>query len=92
MNCGVNPVLLGYDAANTLGNTQALANASAELANLVESDQQDITDVFTMLWPDKDWSIKRFNPISYIPDKILDDLTPDERRALVGYQPKQITA
>lgn len=92
MNCGVNPVLLGYDAANTLGNTQALANASAELANLVESDQQDITDVFKMLWPDKDWSIKRFNPVSYIPDKILDDLTPDERRALVGYQPKQITA
>lgn len=87
MNCGVNPVLLGYDAATTLGNTQALANASQELANSVVTEQEDICRVFKMLYPKVEWTISRFSPITYIPDRLYDDMTQDERRKLIGLQP-----
>jgi hypothetical protein len=33
------------------------------------------------------WDFTTFKPIQYIPDRILDDLTVDERRALVDYAP-----
>ena len=89
MNTGVNPVLLGYDAATTLGNTQALANASQELANSVVTEQEDICRVFGMLWPDVEWKLSRFSPITYIPDRLYDDMTQDERRQLIGLQPIQ---
>jgi len=88
---GVHPTLIGFADAAILGNQQAMANASNELSNDVVSDQQLITEVFAMVYPEiKNWDLTSFKPISYIPDKILDDLTVDERRALVGYAPTVI--
>lgn len=132
INCGVNPALLGFDAVTTLGNTEAIANASTQLSNSVVNEQNDIATVFKMLWPDEDWTITRFTPISFIEpeiwakmtdeeirkkgglpplekslpsraekiltalsgldalvaNKVLDDLTEDERRSLIGLPPK----
>jgi len=83
---GVHPTLIGFSDAAILGNQQAMANASNELSNDVVSDQQLITEVFAMVYPDiKNWDLTSFKPISYIPETILADLTPTERRALVGY-------
>ena len=85
---GVHPMLLGFADPAGLGNQQAMANASQELNNDVISDQQLVTEVFQALYPDiKNWDITTFRPIQFIPDKILEDLTIDERRALVGYAP-----
>lgn len=83
---GVNPALVGFSDAAILGNQQALANASNEMCNDVISDQQLVTEIFAMLYPEiTNWDITSFKPVSFIPDKILTDLTPTERRALIGY-------
>ncbi|CAB4218416.1 hypothetical protein UFOVP1605_25 [uncultured Caudovirales phage] len=83
---GVNPALVGFADASILGNQQALANASKEMCNEVISDQQLITEIFAAIYPEiPNWDITSFTPISFIPDVILADLTPTERRALVGY-------
>ncbi|CAB4183679.1 hypothetical protein UFOVP1106_47 [uncultured Caudovirales phage] len=83
---GVNPVLVGFSDAAVLGNQQALSNASNEMCNDVISDQQLITETLAMVYPEVlNWDITSFKPISFIPDAILNDLTPTERRALVGY-------
>lgn len=83
---GVPPVLVGFADAQVLGNQQALANASNELNNDVLSDQQLVTETFALLFPEiKNWDITSLKPINYIPDAILNDLTPTERRSLVGY-------
>lgn len=84
---GVNPVLVGYADAAVLGNQQALANASNELNNDVNGDQSLITRAFTQLLPDHDWTITSFRPIQYVPDSLLNELTPSEKRALIGYAP-----
>ncbi len=84
----VHPVLLGYSDAAILGNTQAISNASIELTNSVESDQQLIEGTFKRLFPQvASWQITKFTPVKYIPDSILKDLTQTERRELVGKQP-----
>jgi len=81
----VPPVLVGFENAEGLGNTQALIN-NMKLFNRQNLKSQNlITDGITPLFPDKDFTISTLNLIDFIPDKILDDLTPDERRALVGY-------
>jgi hypothetical protein len=84
---GVHPMLLGFADPAGLGNQQAMANASNELNNDVLSDQQLITEIFAMVYPNINWDISTFRPIQFIPDRILDDLTSDERRALVGFAP-----
>lgn len=90
MNAGVNPVLLGYDAATTLGNTQAIANASNELANSVVTEQEDICHVFEMLWPEKEWKISKFSPVTFIPAEVWAKMTDDEIRAAAGLDPLQV--
>jgi len=82
---GVPPVLNGFQDASILGNQQALANASLELSNDVKSDQELIQEVFSMIYPGMDWTITTFKPINYIPDALLDVLTANEKRALLGY-------
>lgn len=83
---GVNPALVGFSDAAILGNQQALSNASNEMCNDVISDQQLITETMAMVYPEiLNWDVTSFKPISFIPDAILTDLTPTERRALVGY-------
>ena len=83
----VNPVLLGYDAATTLGNTQALANAEMMLNNSVKFNQELIIETFEMLYPEIDWSIEQFRNIDYIPQQVYNTLTDDEIRATAGYEP-----
>lgn len=91
MNAGVNPVLLGYDAATTLGNTQAMANAKNMLSDFVITDQEDIKEAFTMLFPNMDWTISRLKAVGQIDPKVMDVLTEDEKRALEGYKPNVST-
>lgn len=82
----VHPILCGYSDAAVLGNQQALANASMELVNSVEGDQNDIEEDFTILFGGE-WQLTKFMPISFIPDKVWEKLTDDEIRAIAGYKP-----
>lgn len=83
---GVNPVLIGFADAQVLGNQQAMANASSELAKSVVADQLMVTEAMKTLFKDvKDWSITQYRPIQYVPDKLLDKLTDNELRGLAGY-------
>lgn len=91
MNAGVNPVLLGYDAATTLGNTNALANAKNMLSDNVITDQEDVKKVFTMLWPNMDWTVSRLKAVGQIDPKVMEVLTVNEKRALEGYKPNVST-
>lgn len=86
---GLHPVLLGYTDPTVLGNQQALANASEQAAQDVEGEQALIKEAFSDLF-EGDFTISKFMPMSYISDKLLDDLSPEERRALIGYEPMQV--
>ena len=83
---GVRPILLGFEEASILGNQQALANASMQLAMDVVGEQQLICEGFKDVFG-IEFNISRFTPLNYIPDKILEDLTQSERREMVGYSP-----
>lgn len=87
---GVQPVLLGFDAAAMLGNQQAMANASSELTRGVQDIQDLISEIFAELYPGMDTSISRFTPYQYIPDKILDALDANEKRKIAGFPEKEI--
>ncbi len=91
INVGVNPVLVGFDAVTTLGNTQAIANASLQLSNSVANEQNDITTVFNMLWPGRDWSITRYIPISFIDPEVWAKMTDEEIRKQGGLPPLEKT-
>ena len=88
---GVHPVLVGYSDAAVLGNTQSIANASLELANNVNALQRLIERTFTILFPQVEWKLSAFKPVSYIPESVYQYLTEDEIRALYGYKSKVIT-
>lgn len=87
---GVQPVLLGFDAAAMLGNQQAMANASSELTRGVQDIQDLISEMFAELYPGMDTSISRFTPYQYIPDKILDALDANEKRKIAGFPEKEV--
>lgn len=82
---GVHPVLVGFSDAAILGNTQSIANASMELNNNVNSIQRMIERAMKSVYPELDWSLTKFQPVSYIPDSVMGDLTQTERRELFGY-------
>lgn len=86
----VNPVLCGYADASILGNQQALANASLELANSVEGDQNEIEEDFMLLFGGE-WKLTKFMPVNYIPDQVWNKMTDDEIRAVGGLQPLETT-
>lgn len=81
----VHPVLIGFADAAVLGNQQAMANASVELANDVLKDQLLIQEVFKKIHPEGKWDITKFRPIQFVPDSMLNKLTDTEIRALLGY-------
>ncbi len=87
---GVPPFLIGLDgtvgfASNIIAdNIDLFNNAINDLKNLCE-------DIFKMCYPQYDWNISTLAPIKYIPDAILNDLTADERRALIGYPVKELS-
>lgn len=92
---GVPPVICGFADAAILGNQQAMANASNELNNDVISDQQLVTEVFAMLFPEvTNWDITTFRPIQFIPSEVFSKLTDAEIRNLAGYPelPAQTTS
>jgi hypothetical protein len=82
---GVHPVLVGFSDAAILGNTQSIANASIELNNNVNGLQRMIERAMKNVYPLLDWSITKFNPVSYIPESVMNDLTQTERRELFGF-------
>lgn len=81
------PVLVGFDVAAILGNTQAIANGIKILNANVLPDQNLISQAFKKIWPVPDWTISTMSLISYIPPEVLAKLSTDEIRALGGYPP-----
>ena len=86
---GIHPVLMGFSEATVLGNQQALANASEEASNDVRPDQEMITEAFKDVF-DGEFVLSSYKPVNFIPDRLLDVLTPDEKREMVGYEPNDI--
>lgn len=60
------------------------------LNNRVKPIQNLISHSLRMVFPDKDFTLTQNNPIKYIEPKLLETLTEDELRALIGYKPKEI--
>jgi hypothetical protein len=90
---GVHPVLCGYSDASVLGNTQAIANASLELTKVANPFQRLMADAFTQLYPNMDWTISEYMPITYIDPSLFDKMTEDEiRNKLLGLPPKETDA
>lgn len=91
---GVHPVLVGYSDAAVLGNTQSIANASLELANNVNALQRLIERTFTILFPQVEWKLSAFKPVTYIPTEAYSKLTDTEIRSLYGYEalPQETTS
>lgn len=89
---GIHPVLMGYSEASVLGNQQALANAATELNKVVNPYQRLLSEAFKLMFPAYEWTISEYMPISYVPDKLLQDMTQDERRQkFLGLPPLQQT-
>jgi hypothetical protein len=59
------------------------------LSDNVITDQEDVKKVFTMLWPDMDWTVSRFKSVGQIDPKVMDVLSVNEKRALEGYKPTE---
>ena len=85
----VPPVLIGLEAANVLGNAQAIYNSLKMFMLIVKSRQQLIIESFNILFPGVDWSIKQLNIYDYLPNEVLASLTTDELRQLGGYPPQE---
>jgi hypothetical protein len=85
----VPPVLIGLEAANVLGNAQAIYNSLKMFMLIVKSRQQLIIESFNILFPGVDWSIKQLNIYDYLPTEVLASLTTDELRQLGGYAPQE---
>lgn len=83
----VNPVLIGYDAATTLGNTQALANAANQLQLSVRVEQKMIEETFKEMFPDGEWKLTQFKEFAFIPSEVIAKMTEDEIRGIAGLEP-----
>ena len=90
---GVHPILVGFSDAAVLGNTQALSNVIVDFNNYVNPIQRMISQAFKTLYPQNDWTISQFNPITYIPAEVWAKMTDDEIRNVVGLEPleKKVT-
>lgn len=75
---GINPVLMGYEAAAVLGNDKAIEQAKADLRDVVNPIQRLITFSFQQMYGTAiDWTISEFGKEVNIPsvgDKILNTL------------------
>lgn len=84
---GVPPVIIGMNAPEGFGNTQALANYIKLFNHSILKAQNEISMDFKKVFPDADTSISTLNIVDYIPAEILSKLTDDEIRAIAGYKP-----
>ena len=84
----VPPILVGLATANQLGNTTEVINY-IKLFNLFVANMKEmIFETFTMLFPVIDWRISEMHVIDELPDWLIENLTPEEKRILGGYPPK----
>lgn len=90
---GMSPVLLGFSDAAVLGNEQAMANASAELANDVEADQELLQNgLYDVLVKGKvvatqdrnSWRLTRFVPANHLTARQSQAMSLQETRTLAG--------
>jgi hypothetical protein len=86
---GVPPVLVGLTMPEGLGNTNALMNSMKLFNHTIMKGQAMCAAGFKKGFPAQDWTVTTLNLIDFVPDKILEDLTPDERRAIAGYGPAE---
>lgn len=85
---GINPVLMGFADAAILGNQQAMANASNELNKVVDPIQEMLEEAFKQLYPDKEWKISEYTPITFVAPELIANMTQDEIRSkLLGLPP-----
>lgn len=84
----VHPVLLGHSEASVLGNDKAFQQAEKMLAKSVRPTQRMIEQTLKMFYPNFDFTIASYSS-DYIEPSLMKDLTEDERRALIGYEPKE---
>lgn len=87
---GIHPIMVGFSDSAILGNQQALNNVIVALNADINPVQRMITETFELLYPGKDWTISQHNPITYIPDQVWETLTEDEKRELIGKEPKVV--
>lgn len=83
---GVPPVLIGLQMPEGLGNTQAIANSMKLFNHSVLKTQLMISAAFKKVFPEADTTISTLTLIDYIPDALLEVLTTNEKRQLIGYE------
>jgi hypothetical protein len=89
----VNPCLAGRAQAGQLGDNQQMATAEGMLNQDAVSIRKEVLEIIQPIVNAYagdfviDWDIKNLVLHKYIPDSLLDVLTVDEKRALIGYDP-----
>lgn len=82
----VPPFLIGLESATGF-NTKILVDQIDIFNKTVNGIQRLISRELSYLFPDLDWSITTFNPISYIPTEVFAKMTDEEIRAIAGLPP-----
>jgi len=87
-------ILAGIQTEGKLGQSQEILNAiDLFQSNIITPDQQKISACFKEVFQywntpiTSDFEIKNVKPFNSIPDALLDVLSSDEKRALIGYDP-----
>lgn len=88
---GVPPVLIGMSTPEGLGSTQALANSIKLFNHSILKYQIQISSIFKMLFPNEKTDISTLNLIDFIDPVLIDVLTNQEKRAILGYEPLEDT-
>lgn len=91
-NIGIPPILAGFAKPGQLGAAQEILNAVELTQESLEPLRKLLVRQFWRLMPELDGQqpgVKK--PISFLPQAVLDELTPDEKRALGGYKPNPAT-
>ncbi len=86
---GVPPFLIGL-GGNVGFATNIISDNITLFNNRVRPFQNLISSTLSKVFIGKDFTMTQNNPIKYIDPKLLDTLTEDELRALIGYKPKEI--
>lgn len=80
-------VMAGFDVATMLGNQQAMSNAMKLYQFDIEAMQQLICLAFSKVFPDVEWSLQKTTLFEFLPTEVLNELTPEEKRAFGGFEP-----
>jgi len=86
----VPPVLVGFSTAGQLGNNQELVNTMKLFNMTVNNIQRMITNALAITMPGVDLTIKNLDLWSFVPDKVLAVLTPEEIRAMFDLPPPPV--